>query len=41
MTEDSFVEPAVEVASTPREKATTNTDADEFDFDAFKKLADE
>ena len=42
LTEDSFSEPAVEVASTPKEKvAVSSGDEEEFDFDAFKKLADE
>ena len=41
LVEESFDEPVASTASTPKEKVVANEDSDEFDFEAFKKLADE
>ena len=41
LVEESFDEPVASTASTPKEKVAANEDSDEFDFEAFKKLADE
>jgi len=41
LSEDSFSEPETKTASVPKEKVVASSTEEEFDFDAFKKLADE
>jgi len=41
LSEDSFSEPETKTASSPKEKVAASSTEEEFDFDAFKKLADE